>query len=183
MAFKPAKNQPPQRHPELLVTDTDEAGAIPYDKAAPGLYPGEVMVELDDGKFVAVSVEVEWLEGFGVAFKGCARWCDKEGATRTTVDGKHAEVTFPLSVDTPAVNRHGPDTFKREVLLALLGEQPQAFHEETCEDGAQIPVVSIDEGARQRISIREAVKCVESVLHDSGVAGVVGDQSANLRGG
>jgi hypothetical protein len=94
-----------------------------YDERAPGLYPGELALKLDDGTLVAASVDQEWLaNGAGVGFKACARWIDADGATHLCPQGQHVETLASHSATVDEVTAYGADALALEALQLVLGE-------------------------------------------------------------
>jgi len=81
---------------------------------------GQTVVELDTGDLVAV-VCTRTLLGGQILFRGQARAISDGGAPLAGADGKAIEREFQHSDPRPAK----ADEVARDVLLALLGEQPQ----------------------------------------------------------
>ncbi|WP_251473581.1 hypothetical protein [Stenotrophomonas lactitubi] len=81
---------------------------------------GQTVVELDNGDLVAV-VCTRSLQGGQILFRGHARAITDMGAALLGADGKPIEREFQHSDPRPAK----ADEVARDVLLALLGEQPE----------------------------------------------------------
>jgi hypothetical protein len=155
VAFKIAKKQPKAR-----------AADLPVEHPAAGLFDGEVMVDLGNGKHAALYVEHNWQKtGNGIAFMGMARWCDADGQTHLTPNGEHVETRFPWSVDAFTVQQYGGDDLaplKKEVLLALMGEPPELMLP-VGEDQPPAPLLDISPTVRASVSIRHAIESVEKL--------------------
>lgn len=155
MKFKAAKQ------PDLRDEST------PWEQAAPGLYDdGEVLLRLDDGTYVAVSVLFKWLggeSGGGAAFEGTARWCDENGETHLTPDGRHVETFSNLTVDGPILEKFGREALSQDVLLLLLGEDPKLILEAMGDDGkpSNLPVLNPPPSSKLAANIRFAINAVE----------------------
>lgn len=148
MTYAIASVQPELRDPQVA-----------WDVRAPGLYPGEALVELGD-HLAAVSVETEWLaNGAGVVLKGCARWCDADGQTHLCPDGKHVETETRHTADPLSIKTHGLPALKKEMLLLMLGEPAALVH--GLED--EVPVLGLSEEHRLNASIGHAIDCVQAV--------------------
>lgn len=142
-----------------------EADLVPgrYDERAPGLYPGEMALELDDGTFIAASVDQTWLaNGAGVSFKACARWIDADGATHLCPQGQHVETLTCQVATVEEVEAWGFDALALEALLLALGEPPRLLKDVPVDDGPneQRPVFDLPDDARASVDIRKAVAIV-----------------------
>lgn len=152
MTYTKLATQPPQRDPTL-----------PYDAVAPGLYPDETAVTLDDGTLVAVSVERHWLSnGGGIAFHGYGRWINADGSTELAPNGAHVEATHAFTADPLTLQAFGEDDIATEVALLVLGEQPKLLKSVPQESGPSTvqPVLDVSDEARLNASIRHQVKAV-----------------------
>lgn len=154
MAFTKIDPQPEPRAAELAD------GA-----AGPGLYEGEVALELDDGRRVAAGVETSWLpNNGGVGFYAWARWIEDDGASRITPQGRPAEIDFRYTADAGLIAAAGGvDAIARELLLAVLGEEG-GTREAPAEGGgtAAVPVLDLGEAVRRNISVRAAIAAIAS---------------------
>jgi hypothetical protein len=123
-----------------------------------GLAAGEAAVVLAGGETAAVSVSSRWLEnGGGVAFVAGARWIDPDGVTRLCPNGQQIRVEATHSADPHSVREFGVDAISRELLLAVLGEDPTLI-ERMGEGGAfEAPMLMHGEEWRMNASIRHAI--------------------------
>ena len=140
------------------------AAAAPWEEAAPGLYDdGEVLVQVGD-VYAAVSVSQEWYEG-GVNLLGTARWCDADGQTHLTDDGRHVETFYPARVDAGVIAQFGLDALKRDVLLILIGEEPECVVEAPVEggDALKVPIMQPDLTTRHAMNIVHAAQMVSQM--------------------
>lgn len=162
MAFTIIDPKIPQRTPQLLIQQAIpnpwvwvEEGAerplvVPYDEVAPGLYPGETVVELDTGEIIAVSVATKRLaNGGGLEFRGWARQIEPDGRTKRDPAGQEMELEFPTSA-SPAVlaaletdEETAKDRISREVMLMMLGEPP-TMRPVHVDPEAPVPEVAVD---------------------------------------
>jgi hypothetical protein len=72
---------------------------------------------------VALSVERQRLPNGFTAFNAKARWIDAKGKTRMG-----AESEFHHSIDAATLEAVGADKIARDMLLLLLGEEPEHIH-------------------------------------------------------
>lgn len=146
MAFSLLTPQPAKRDASLN-----------YDDIGPGLYEDETALVLDDGSLVAVSVVPMWLaNGAGVAFTGYARLMNADGSTMQCAFGNHVETNLNHSADALTVQSLGVETIAREIMLAMLGEEPTLRDV----DGEQHPLIGWGEEFRANVSIRAAKNAV-----------------------
>jgi hypothetical protein len=155
VTYKVAKKQPSPRDPSLT-----------WEDRSPGLYDdGEVLVQLDD-IHATVSVEHKWLDnGAGVTFFGTARWCDADGQTHLCPQDQHVETFVSLTVDPVTLSKHDFAALKKEVLLALMGEEPELKIDDG--EGNQVPVIAFSETVKLNGSIRHAAKTVSAMKASS----------------
>lgn len=151
---------PPRRSEEMLDRAPAEDGVAPYDIVAPGLYPDESAVVLDEGSAVAVSVERRRLPtGAGVAFTAWARWIEGDGATMLDAHGQEVETIATWTADPPTLDRHGADALAREMLLAVLGEAPTLLPPGPDLELPERPVIAWTDEWRANVSVRAAIAC------------------------
>jgi hypothetical protein len=176
MSFVKATSQPPLRDPEWSIPGTPQ-----YEELAPGLYPDEVAVKLDDGTLVAISVAEEWMENnSGVHLQSWARWIKPDGETQTSPDGKQIESRCSASIGPAQLQINSIDEFRKEMLLAVLGEpptlrdvpvDPNAIAVSKPEDPTfqhlpqndKIPILPISEEGRLNSSIRHVVETIKQI--------------------
>lgn len=149
MAYTLMTPQPAQRAAEL-----------DYDDVGPGLYNDETALALDEDTFVAVSVVPKWLEnGGGVAFTGYARWINEDGSTHLSQYDQHIETNLNFTADAPTVQKWGVNAIAKEIILAMLGEEPTlVVHEEGAEER---PLINWSSDMKLNVNIRYQIECVE----------------------
>ena len=154
MSYSKLTEQPPLR-----------AADVPYDDIAPGLYPDEIAVLLDDGTLVAVSVERHWqANGSGTAFHGYARWINEDGSTKTAPNGAHVEPSISFHADSFTLAEYGEDALATDVARLVLGEELELWRDVPEENGppSRVPVINIPEDLRVGASIRNQVRAVRA---------------------
>lgn len=111
------------------VLDPEDPGSfpfVPYDVNAPGLYPDEKVVKMEDGEHVAVSVEPEWLaNGAGVALHAFARWLEPDGSTKIAPGGAPIEVSHSATFYHGFLEVHPIEELRDEVEKIVLGDEPK----------------------------------------------------------
>jgi hypothetical protein len=158
---------------KLAKQPAKRADGVPWEAAAPGLYDdGEALVKVGD-IYAAVSVEHRWLEnGSGVNFVGTARWCDAKGETNLTPDGQHVETQISVTADPQILAEHSLDDLKKDVLLTLLGEEPETLKDDG--EGRKVPVHGLSPTARLNASIVHAASVVQALRQSSDPAALLG---------
>lgn len=146
------------------------------DERAPGLYPGELALKLDDGTLVAASVDQTWLaNGAGVNFKACARWIDADGATHLCEQGQHVETLASHSATVEEVTAYGIETLALEALLLVLGE-PARLMKDVPEEGggsSQRPVFDVPDETRASVDVRKAAAIVAATPAQADIGALV----------
>jgi hypothetical protein len=150
MPYTLAPNQPEPRDP-----------GVPYDDVAPGLYPGETALRLNDGKLVALSYSSTWLDnGAGVVFQACARWINANGSTKLGPQGQHVEGNASYNAAASFIEMHGVTTIAKELLLLVLGEPPTTI-EIPGENGPEtVPLIGWSQDVILNASIRYAISVI-----------------------
>jgi hypothetical protein len=129
------------RDPELCQRGTEG-----YAVVAPGLYPDEAVAQLDSGELVAISVEEDYVPTtLGVSLCAVARVIEADGSTKQAPDLNAVEVSFPVGVSKADLDARGLDAYRREVLLAVLGEPATMRPIDTPADA--VPITPEEEAA------------------------------------
>lgn len=166
MSFQKKAEQPPLRAEGL---DEDEVG--------PGLYPGEVAIEIGASKYVAVSVEPKWSEnGEGVRVRAWARYIYADGRTKLTAHGQHLETAFTAGFTLEEVKAYTVKALAKEVALLMLGEPPALMRAVPQADGTteQKPVLDVSDTVRLNVSLREAVLAAKDTAPTPDTAAILG---------
>lgn len=135
--------------------------------SAPGLYPNEVAVKLDDtGALVAVFVEVTWQgTNAGAEFYASARAINADGSTMLCPAGSEVVTEARHLADPLSVQQFTAASLSKECVLAVLGEPPTLV-DETGPDAngnpvtIQAPMIAWGDIARAQFSIRHALAMV-----------------------
>jgi hypothetical protein len=153
------------------------AAELEDDAVGPGLYAGEIAVQLAGGDLAAVSVTAERLaNGGGVALTARARAIEADGSTRLCAQDKPIETAAAHKADVTAVTRDGVDVLSREMLLLVLGE-PETLVERTNPDDQtsfEAPLIGISEEAKLNASIAHAIEVAEACAAASDPAALLG---------
>lgn len=166
MAFQKKAEQPPLR-----------AEGLDDDEVAPGLYPGEVAVEIGASKYIAVSVEPKWSEnGEGVRVRAWARYIYADGRTKLTAHGQHLETSFTAGFSLADARAYTVMALAKEVALLVLGEPPVLMRDVPQADGstAQRPVLDVSDMLRLNVSLREAVLAARDTSPAPDTAAILG---------
>lgn len=165
-AFKKSKKKIPLRPPEMLVRDPRNRDADTYGQRAPGLYPDETLVELEDGATVAVSVERHWIaNGAGLAFHAYARAIGDDGATELAPNDEHLESCVTYHCPALLLEKYGEQAIADDMARLVLGEDPKLVRDVPVEDGQppmSAPVVDLGGEGRLNGSIRFQMRAAKA---------------------
>lgn len=162
-----AAQTPPLRAASKLVISTDPAENT-WDDLAPGLYPGEVVVQLTDmptpRPFIALSYDPRRLEnGGGVSIFAWARWCEIvdpiKGQTKLDKHGQHLETSISFTFSPSERQTYGTRALGKELMLLCAGEPLTLMKTIPAQGGGtqQVPVVNVSAEVKANCSIREAI--------------------------
>lgn len=153
LGFCELSPQPQQRDSGLAIGDV-----------APGIFPGETAVQLDDGSLVAVAVDTSWLaNGGGVAIRATARCIAADGSSLACPHGQQLVTAHTYSADAGLVALYGAPALAREVLLLVLGEAPTIVEKGPPGDVHAEPMIAWGDDVRLNASIRHALACAAAV--------------------
>lgn len=135
--------------------------------AAPGLYPNEIAVKLDDtGQLVAVFAEIRWqANNAGAEFYASARAINPDGSTLICPAGNEVVTEVSYLADPLKIQAFTTNALSKECVLGALGEPPTMV-DETGSDGngnpvtTQVPMIPWDDLARAQFSVRHALAMV-----------------------
>lgn len=175
MSYTILDPQPPARSAEL---EADEIG--------PGLYPGEIAVDLGDGYLAAAAVEVERLRnGEGVVLTARARAIEADGTSMPCARLDEIATAMTHRASVAELERDGIDALAREALLIVLGEPPTMVTRdnppppdpqdppEGWTEEYEAELLPISDLARQQASIRHAIEVAEAILAASDPAALL----------
>ena len=157
MGYTKHRKKIPVRKETMLIRGPNGRGGT-YDERAPGLYPDETAVDLDDGSLVAVSVERHWnSNGAGLAFHAYARLIEPDGTTVAAPNDADLESVITFNADPVTLDKYGEQAIADDLARLVLGEETQLKREVPVEDGAEpleVAIVSPSEEAKLNASIR-----------------------------
>lgn len=135
--------------------------------AAPGLYPNEVAVKLDDtGQLAAVFAEIRWqANNAGAEFYASARAINADGSTLICPAGNEVVTELSYLADPLKIQTFTADALSKECVLCALGEAATMVNETGQDDSGnpvtiQVPMIPWDDLARAQFSIRHALAMV-----------------------
>lgn len=148
----------------------------------PNVTADEVVIQLD-GDIVAVTSGVpRWLpNNAGVVFEASGRWIEEDGTTKLSPHGDPVVTTMTHCADAISTATYGADVIARELLLALLGEPPEAMKDVLITGGPQFapgqniesitssdveptkPILDLSPEVRLNASIRHAVASIKDL--------------------
>lgn len=168
MSYKKLTRKIAPRDPVMLIRDPNGIPS-PYDERAPGLYPDETALALEDGTEVAVSVERHWLgNGAGIGFHAFARAIEEDGTTKLSPNEKHIEAALTFNCDPLTLAAFGADNIAADLARVVLGEPQKLLRDVETEEGSEkitVPVINLPEEVLLNGSIvaqLEAVRATES---------------------
>jgi hypothetical protein len=162
--LKKSKNQPDARDEELRA-----------DELGPGLYAGEVVLEIDE-QDVAVSVASEWLVSGSICFTAWARPIEVDGRTLTGPANQEMEREFSFTATPALVAKHGVQALSVEVMLVVLGEPPTMVDVAVAdgEEPVQAPIIALPDDVRLGVSVRQALAVIGDTSPAPSAAALLG---------
>jgi hypothetical protein len=146
------------------------------DIAAPGIYPNEVVVQLDTGELVAVGCERSWQENnAGLAFYTWGRVVNADGSTKLS-GASEIVIEVRDSSSSEAVTAHGADALATQRIMAVLGE-PLAHvpipNPDPLPAPQTLPMIPWDQTYLANVSVRVAIHAVSCAGDVTGLAALI----------